>query len=172
MSHQAYRVQSVLLSVGIGGALAILALAAGAALFFYQHRQSERASSQKAEAQFRDLRARLGGRQPLVDMQERRPRGGISTPPLGKPLRSFHAVIFDTRGSARIVRITIPYRLLRWVGRRGSGFQYLGQLTPLDDTEFDGEPIRLLLDDIEQHGPGVVVDYRHANGGQFLAWVD
>ncbi|HLN02538.1 MAG TPA: hypothetical protein VK335_24835 [Bryobacteraceae bacterium] len=172
MTHQADGVQSVLLSVGIGGAIVILGLAAGAALFFYQHRQSERASAQKAEAEFRDLRARLGGRQPLVDMQERRPRAGTITPQPRRPLRSFHAVIFDTRGSERIVRITLPYRLLRWVGRSGSGFQYLGQLTPLDDTEFDGEPIRLLLDEIEQHGPGVVVDYRHPNGGQFLAWVD
>ena len=161
-----------MLSVGIGGALVILAVVAGAALFFYQHRQSESASAQKAEAELRDLRARLGGQQPLVDMQERQSRAGMIAPAQRKPLHSFHAVIFDTRGSERIVRITLPYRLLHWVGRAGSGFQYLGQLTPLDDTEFDNEPIRLLLNEIERHGPGVVVDYRHANGGQFLAWVD
>jgi hypothetical protein len=30
------------------------------------------------------------------------------------PIRSFHTVIFDTRGGERIVRITVPY----WFARR------------------------------------------------------
>ena len=46
----------------------------------------------------------------------------------------------------------------------------LRQLTFLDDTEFDPEAIRLSLDRIERHGPGLIVDYRHSSGGQFIAW--
>jgi hypothetical protein len=52
----------------IGGPIVILVLAAGAALFFYQNRQIERVSAQKAETEFRDLRARFG------DQPAREPR--------------------------------------------------------------------------------------------------
>lgn len=72
----------------------------------------------------------------------------------------------------RIVRITVPY----WFGRlfvdgRGE-FRWLGELTFLDDTEFDPEAIRLSLRRLERRGPGPVADLRHAGGGQFISWVD
>ncbi|MGI9074080.1 MAG: hypothetical protein ACR2JB_22825, partial [Bryobacteraceae bacterium] len=84
---------------------------------------------------------------------------------------TFHAMIFDTRGGQRIVRIKVPYRFGRLFGRRG-GFRWLGQLTFLDDTEFDPETIQLSLDQLARHGPGLLVDYRHASGGQFIAWLE
>jgi hypothetical protein len=42
----------------------------------------------------------------------------------------------------------------------------------LDDTEFDGEAIRLSLDQLEHRGPGLVIDYQHSSGGQFISWVE
>jgi hypothetical protein len=30
----------------------------------------------------------------------------------------------------------------------------------------------LLVDQIERHGPGLIADYRHPSGGQFIAWVE
>jgi len=77
-------------------------------------------------------------------MLERRPVADVSRSQTGSPQHSFHTVIFDTRGCQRIVRITVPYRFGR-LFRRG-GFRWLGQLTFLDDTEFDPEPIQLSLD--------------------------
>jgi hypothetical protein len=71
----------------------------------------------------------------------------------------------------RIVHITVPYRFGRLFGR-GAGFRWLGELTFLDDTEFDPEPIQLSLDQVERHGPELMVDYRHSSGGQFIAWVE
>ena len=38
--------------------------------------------------------------------------------------------------------------------------------------EFDPEPIQLMIEQVERHGPGLMVDYRHPSGGQFLAWVE
>ena len=37
---------------------------------------------------------------------------------------------------------------------------------------FDPEAIRLSFSDVQRRGPGLVVDYRHPGGGQFIAWVD
>ena len=69
------------------------------------------------------------------------------------------------------MRITVPYRFARLFGR-GAGFRWLGELTFLDDTEFDPESIQLSLAQVERHGPGLMVDYRHPSGGQFIAWVE
>ena len=159
-----------LLAVGIGATMAVIALIAGTA-FFFQHHRSETASTQTAEAEFERIRARFADQHPLLDMHERRPRTNIRGPQPDAPLRSFNTIIFDTRGGERLVRITVPYRFARLFGR-GAGFRWLGQLTFLDDTEFDPEPIQLSLAQVERHGPGLMVDYRHPSGGQFIAWVE
>jgi hypothetical protein len=143
---------------------------AGAVLFYFAHHHTERASEQRAEAEFQRLRARFAGQKPLLDMGERRPFLDTSAQPKPAVLHAFHTVIFDTRGGERLVRVTVPYRFGRLFGR--GGFRWLGQLTFLDDTEFDPEPIQLSLDQIARHGLGLVVDYQHASGGQFIAWVE
>ena len=72
----------------------------------------------------------------------------------------------------RMVRITVPYWFARrFAGRKGR-FEWLGQLTFLDDTEFDPEAIHLSLDQLERRGPGLVADYHHPGGGQFISWVE
>jgi hypothetical protein len=83
-----------------------------------------------------------------------------------------HTVIFDTRGNQRIVRITVPYWSLRYFAGRSGEFRWLGELTFFDDTEFDPEAIHLSLDQLDQHGPGLITYHRHASGGQFIAWVE
>jgi hypothetical protein len=158
-----------LLAVSIGAAVAVVALIVGAA-FFFQHRESQKASAQTADAEFQRLRARFADQRPLLDMHERRSVGQVGGPQPGAPLHSFNTIIFDTRGSDRMVRIRVPYRFARLFGRRD--FRWLGELTFLDDTEFDPEPIQLSLAQVERHGPGLVVDYRHPSGGQFIAWVE
>ena len=159
-----------LLAVGIGASMAVVALIAGAA-FFFQHRESQRASAQTADAEFQRLRARFANQRPLLNMYERRSVSDVAGPQAEAPLHSFNTIIFDTRGGERIVRITVPYRFARFFGR-GAGFRWLGELTFLDDTEFDPEPIQLSLTQVERHGPGLMVDYRHPSGGQFIAWVE
>ena len=158
-----------LLAVSIGAAMAVIALITGA-VFFFQHRHIERVSPQIADAEFQRLRAQFADQRPLLNMYEPRCVSDVAGPQAGAPLRSFNTIIFDTRGGDRIVRIRVPYRFARLFGR--GGFRWLGELTFLDDTEFDPEPIQLSLAQVERHGPGLVVDYRHSSGGQFIAWVE
>jgi hypothetical protein len=171
MTRKAARVRFSLFVTGIAAITVGITIIAGAAFFFFRHHSSEQASAQTAEAEFRALRARFADQRPLLDMRERRPLAGVSQSRTGAPLLSFHTVIFDTRGGQRIVRITVPYQYGRLFARRG-GFRWLGELTFLDDTEFDPEPIQLFVDQIERHGPGLIADYRHTSGGQFIAWVE
>ena len=158
----------------VGLALAAVVLAAiGVGLwFFLSHREVVAASAQVAEAEFSDLRGRFSNQPPLLDMSLRE---ASAAPPVSNAtarLRSFHTVIFDTRGGERIVRIAVPYWFARRFAAHDGEFKWLGQLTFLDDTEFDPEAIRLSLDRIERRGPGLVADYRHPGRGQFISWVD
>jgi hypothetical protein len=160
-------------SIVLSTVFIVLAAITGAGLwFFLSHRDSVPASAQLAEAEFSQLRARFSNQQPLIDMSRREPPALAAVLPAVGPLRSFHTVIFDTRGGQRIVRITVPYRFARRYAGRDGEFKWLGQLTFLDDTEFDPEPIRLSLDQLERRGPGLVADYRHPSGGQFISWVE
>jgi hypothetical protein len=157
----------------VAGAVIIVLTAVGMGLwFFFSHHESSPVSKQSAEAEFSQLRSRFSNQQPLIDMSLRQP---VGTPTIGQsvlPLHTFHTVIFDTRSSQRIVHITVPYWFARLFADRDGKFKWLGQLTFLDDTEFDSEAIRLTLDQLEQQGPGLVVDYQHLSGGQFISWVE
>jgi hypothetical protein len=163
--------------VGMGQALGVIAaigavFVIGTASLFLRHRTSEAASPAAAEAEFRRLRARFADQRPLLDMSERRASPDARSSMTASRLRSFHTVIFDTRGGQRMVRIAVPYWFARSYARHDRGFRWLGELTFLDDTEFDPEPIQLALSEVERRGPGLIADYRHPGGGQFIAWVE
>jgi hypothetical protein len=147
-----------------GAVLAVL----GAAAFFLSHHDSAPASPEAAEAEISGVRAHLAGRQPAGEIV---PESGTPRA-TGVRLHSFHTVVFDTRGGRRLVHVTVPYWFGRlFAGRRGE-FRWLGELTFLDDTEFDPEPIHLSLEEIDRRGPGLLADRRHATGGQLISWVE
>lgn len=162
---------SMRLAFGLVGAVLVVAVASAASLSL-RHRSSEAASPEAAEAEFGRLRARFADQRPLLDMDERRAAPDEAAPGSATRLRTFHTVIFDTRGGQRIVRISVPYWFGRRYARHDRAFHWLGELTFLDDTEFDPEPIRLALSELERRGPGLIADYRRSSGGQFIAWVE
>lgn len=165
------RTRAVLFTVVGAAALVALLIMGAGVLFFLTHHDSSSVSADGAKAEFVQIRARFAGETPLLDMHERRV--------VQRPLRSgtaqvlsLHTAVFDTRGGPRMVHVTVPYWFGRAFARHGGVFEWLGELTYLDDTEFDPEAIHLSLDQIERHGPGLLVDYQHPSGGQFLAWAE
>jgi hypothetical protein len=152
--------------------LAVLSVTSAALLFYLRHHDSKTISIETAEAVLSDLHKRFANEQPLLDMHKRRSLEGIRSFGAMKPLHWFKVVIFDTRGRPRLVRITVPFWFARHFARHDGKFRWLGELTFLDDTEFDPEAIQLSLAQIEGYGAGLIVDYRHASGGWFMAWVE
>jgi hypothetical protein len=159
------------LLLAIAGCMTLMVMGAGCAWYVERHRTSLAMSPDAAESEFQQLRARFAGHPPLVDMNARTV-AAYAPSPSAAPVRSFHTVIFDTRGGHRLVHLTAPYGFARLFAHRDGRFRWLGELTFLDDTEFDPEPIQLPIDDIKQRGPGLLVDFRHPGGGQFIAWVE
>jgi hypothetical protein len=164
--------RSGLRAVGICAALIAISAVTAAVWFVVQHHDAQSTSAAAASVEFEQLRARFTGVQPLLDMRVRTAQHDATTRPVQGALRTFHTVVFDTRGSGRLVKMTVPYWFGRRYARHDGTFAWLGELTFLDDTEFDPERIRLSLADIERRGPGLLVDYRHPGGGQFMAWVE
>lgn len=164
-------IQSIVVFVGFGVAIAALAIGVGL-WFFLSHRNTVAVSPQLAVIEFSELRARFSNQEPLIEMSRRETSEMPAVSHGVAPLHSFHTVIFDTCGGHRIVRITVPYWFARLFAGRDRQFRFLGQLTFLDDTEFDPEAIRLSLDQLERQGPGVVAYFQHPGGGQFISWVE
>jgi hypothetical protein len=166
---------SFLRAVAIVAAATTTLMVGCGVVFGVTHRSSSTASVDTANLEFEQLRARFVSEQPLLDMNQRQARVDVRATGSQPQIHTFHTVIFDTRGSQRLIHMNVPYWWVRGFFAVGPGhgeLKWLGQLTFLDDTEFDPEPIRLSLKDIVQHGPGLIADYRHPSGGQFISWVD
>jgi hypothetical protein len=166
------RMRTIMLFAGVGVAIATMATLGAGLWFLVSHRTSATGSAELADHEFSRLRARFANEQPLLDMSHREARETLHESGRVAPLRLFHTVIFDTRGGQRLVRIDVPYWFARRFAGRDGEFSWLGQLTFLDDTEFDAEVIRLSLNRLERRGPGLVAYYRHPGGGQFISWVE
>ena len=167
------KMRTTWLYIATGAAILSLLSAAGAGVwFFLSHHDSVAVSDQAAEAELARLQARFSAQQPLLDMSRREASPGPAVSRSVAPLRAFHTVVFDTRGGHRIVRITVPYWFGRLFAGRSGEFRWLGELTFLDDTEFDPEAIRLPIDQLDRRGPGLIAYFRHASGGRFISWVE
>jgi hypothetical protein len=172
MTYMKPRTRTVVRFVGLGGALAVVTMVGAGFWFVVTHRTSVVVSARLADVEFSRLRARFDNEQPLLDM-DRREASVLPAASRGAvPLRTFHTVIFDTRAGQRLIQIEVPYWFARRFAGRSREFKWLGQLTFLDDTEFDPEAVRLSLDQLERRGPGLVAYYRHPGGGQFISWVE
>ena len=159
------------ISAGVVG----LAVAVSIGAFVYQHHDSEYVSKEAAEAEFERDRRPFAGQRPLVDIRDganpvfSRPSDSSTQVEKGPVAHTLHTVVFESR-TGKLVRINLPFRVVRLM--HPNGFTYLGELTFLEDTEFDSDRALLTLDDLEQHAPTLVVDHRHPDGGRFLAWVE
>jgi hypothetical protein len=167
-----FTTRSIARVVGLTAGSVVLAVVWIGFWFLVSHRNSSATSAQLAEVQFSHLRARFSNEPPLLDMSLREASGLPTVSRQVARLRSFHTVIFDTRGGERLIHIGVPYWFARRFAYRDGQFRWLGQLTFLDDTEFDPEAIHLSLDQLERRGPGLVAYLHHPGGGQFISWVE
>jgi hypothetical protein len=134
----------------IVGAIAVL-LVGGGAYIIYNHTAAQFVDAAAADAQFDAERARFAGQQPLIELR------GVDVPVVHRqpsaPRRevtALHVLSYDTR-TRKLVRAEIPGWLLRFVSAHGSI-----RLANLE--MFDDERDRITLEDLERHGPGLIVD--------------
>jgi hypothetical protein len=156
---------SILVAVAIVFAVSLLALVGLGVYVSHRYTATTFVPAQEARFAFDDVLAGVASREPLVDVDDadivvhrtpERPR---------RPISAMHLLAYDP-GAGKLVNVTVPGWLLRLAGRGRARMK-------ISETEvvqrLDGQ---IGLDDLERHGPGVVLDTTDLNGRRVLIWTE
>jgi hypothetical protein len=157
--------------------LAGAGLVGGSILMVRRHVHSELAEKQTADQEFARQRARFAGQQPLIELRKsvdedermifHRP---AESAPRRTDLQTIRVLFYNSR-DARLVRIDVPLWIMRMMPSNG-GTQGRRMTLRGRDVDFDFDSGNLTLEDVERHGPGLVVDGVDSHGAQVLVWAE
>ena len=152
----------------IGVVLLVGVVAVGAivltAVWFRESLTITRSSNEAATQQFDDVRRRFPGQEPLIQLVDGRPQYAPNRASDAKPgaaLTSVHVLAYD-RDEGNTVTFSLPFWLLRMKSGpiRISAYQQ----------GWDDRGVSFRVEDIEKHGPGIIVDVTEPNEGRVLIW--
>ena len=127
---------------------------------------SENMSESTAESQFAAIRAKFPNQQPLIQMRDGRPQyveERATEPDNKRPLSTLHIIAFD-KDEEKVVNFSLPFWILRMKSGpiRISAYQH----------GWDDRGVSFRIEDIEKHGPGIIVDHTERNEGRVLIWAE
>jgi hypothetical protein len=142
----------------------VVALVGGAAYFVARHVQAQFVTTATADAQFASARDRFAGQVALIELRK------DDDPIVHRPAEDAHAapiqmvrVMVYSPDSRKLVNVTVPMWVLRMAP--GNGFNSMN-----DDFDFESRRFHLTLEDIERHGPGLILDEADRHGARVLVW--
>jgi hypothetical protein len=153
--------------------LFVVAAVGGVAYFVRSHMNTQQVSSETASDEFARTRAHFAGQHPMIERNSRPgdadddDRYVIHHPEAGAShaaLQSLHALAYDRR-KEHLVRINVPFWLLR-MAPSGKGFSFM------NDSDIDLGRTRLTVEDLERHGPGLILDTHDRHNADVLVWVE
>ena len=157
--------------------LALVVVVGGGIYMFRQHVQTESASTQDVQNEFQQARQRFAGQQPLVEVRKGNTdekqqvvvHKPLETAERQTNLKSIRVLAYDPR-QGRVVRVDVPVWLARMAmsDRGGAGRRRI--TVNGEDIEFDAG--NLTFEDVERHGPGLIVDAGDDKGGQVIVWAE
>lgn len=156
----------IIISVAIFGLVVGVSLVAVAGYVIYQQFAFKATSSTEMAAtdEFARVASRFAGQTPLLEIRDGEPvRVKERGPGSGKPVEALHIMVWEPDGG-KIVRLNIPFWLLRMT--KGRPIRLSG------GPHQDDEPVRLKItaEDLERHGPGLILDYKDSAGQRVLIW--
>jgi hypothetical protein len=155
----------VVTGVVVAGVLCVVAVAAAGLYFFTKNIDTRDASPAVAEHEFDEVRSRFNGQKPLVELDSHgrllrtnpdRPEQAAS-----RRVETLQVLAFEPN-EGRIVRVTIPFWLLR--------FKSGGATIDLNGSRMDLEDLKLSVDDLERMGPTLIIDHEMTTGERVLVW--
>lgn len=154
---------SILIAAVIVVVMLGVAVVGGAALFVHRHVHSQLVPSETAAEEFARTRARFAGQRPLIELASNdEPTVHREPARVRQPLKALHVLAYDER-QGKLVHADVP----AWLVQLGSGHGHL-RIANLD--AFDNE--QLTLEDLERHGPGLVLDVHRRGGERLLVWTE
>jgi hypothetical protein len=156
--------------VVLGVFLLFVIVAAGglffAISFFRQNMNVTPMGATAADQEFESVRARFAGRQPLFQMIDGRAqmvsdRTAQSPPPT--PPTTMYVMAWDN-DDEQMMRVSIPFWLLRL---KSGPIQVSAYAAGVDD-----RGLSFRVEDLERHGPGLLLDLPDQRDGQLLIWAE
>ena len=139
-----------------------LALSGFGIYMFIQHVGWESATPASAEERFEQTRMQFEGETPLITIT-----GGNGLEISRREEQShakaevLHVLTWDP-DDERLISLSIPFWLLRRVGR--------GTINLSEDDDDPFGDLDLTFEDLEWHGPGVILNYEAAGDDRVLVW--
>lgn len=154
--------------IGIFFVLVVLAIGAVTftTLWFRQNLTVTDISDRNAAGEFDAVRARFAGQQPLIEMRDGRPHyvGERATKQDSNvPLKTMHIMAFDP-DDGKLVQFALPF----WLLRLKSGPIRLSAYSQ----GWDDRGVSFNVEDLERHGPGLLMDLTERDQGRVLVWVE
>jgi hypothetical protein len=161
---------SILIAAVIVVCMLAAAVVGGTMFFIYRHVDARPTSETSAKEEFAAARARFQGQQPLIEIRHNEEavmhRDLLQDAPRSdKKLAALRVLAYDD-GAGKLVRVSIPFWLLRMVPSHNLSF--------LNDEgiDIDTHRVRLTLEDLERRGPGLILDQKDRHGSQVLVWTE
>jgi hypothetical protein len=147
-----------------------VALVVVAGYFVYQQFafQATPTTRVAAEAEFEAIVRKFEGKKPFLEIVDGEPvinrEFQAERHDRAEPLQAVHVVVWDPN-EEKLVRLNIPFWLLRMT--KGKPIKLSA-----GDEEFGHSPVRLNVtaEDLERHGPGLILDHRETSGERVLVW--
>ena len=123
-------------------------------------------SEEAAMQQMDEVRSRFPGQQPLIQLVEGKPELAAeraTEAPAQTTLSTLHVIAFDT-DEGNLVSFSLPFWLLRMKSGpiRLSAYQQ----------GWDDRGVSFRVEDIEKHGPGIIVDATRPGEGRVIVWAE
>jgi hypothetical protein len=139
---------------------------AGAVWFFRQNLQVTDTADDSAMQQLDAVRAKFAGQQPLIQLVDGKPqlvgdRGGETK--TRTPLKTLHVMAFDS-DEGKLVNFSLPW----WIIRMKSGPIRISAY----QQGWDDRGVSFRVEDIEKHGPGIIVDVTEDGEGRVIIWAE
>lgn len=154
----------------LGIAFVFVVLAIGgiifAVSFFRQNMTIAEMNATSADEEFNRVRVRFAGQQPLIQMIDGRPQyiaDRATAPSSTTPLKTMHVMAWDDN-EGRLVTFSLPF----WLLRIKSGPIRLSAYSQ----GWDDRGVSFRVEDLEKHGPGLLLDVNEPTEGRVLIWTD
>jgi len=156
--------------IAIGIAILIVILGLGGIVFsvvwMRQHLQITETSEPNAAREFEAVLAKYPEQRPLIELRDGVPQyveSRRNEPPSEAPISMLHIMAWD-EDEGRMATFDLPF----WFLRLKSGPIVLGSYA----TGLGAGDVSLRPEDIERHGPGLVLDFTLRREGRVLVWAE
>lgn len=151
----------------IGGIVLLGVLAIGASVYyFFNHVAIDTVSAESAHEEFEAARRPFAEQEPLLVTDghdiKLNPAEKRRTNRSGARIETLHILAWDP-DEDKLVRLRIPWWLVRMKGSGGVKFKSGTSL-------FDSDRVALDIEDLERHGPGLILDASDRDGQRVLIW--